>query len=362
MRELLSKVKLEGPEVLKVQDLPRGTIYCLQPVTSPASQGLVLFSGTAGSVYQLKAAPNPVLSSKPKESFLVTPEELIYTAVMVHRAPRSQRTPVYGFGVNPVVLFCEDGAVIIDDVVLENFKYEALNGKGVARTVNHSIFRTIGGGLCKVDLKTRVASKVDGIEDIVDFVLDSQDNIAWINTGGVLNTRNLNTNDSAKQLSLRPDSLSNPAVPKENPTTWHALLKTTASRFITAAYNLTHPNSNSYILSDERAILSSVSQGPARSIDQGKLFFILAYHVLTMASATYKGQELILAGLVRDQIDLLAAPKDKLTVVATFRHSESRNLLTVDGTGLSGIVVRSPEEIYLALWGKGLAKCSLKLT
>lgn len=81
-----------------------------------------------------------------------------------------------------------------------------------------------------------------------------------------------------------------------------------------------------------------------------------------MTSVQHKGQELFLAGLVRDQIDLLAAPKDKLTVVATFRHSESRKRITPDGTGLSGIVVRSPEEIYLGLWGKGIAKCSLKLT
>lgn len=73
----------------------------------------------------------------------------------------------------------------------------------------------------------------------------------------------------------------------------------------------------------------------------------------------FKKLELMLSGLVRDQIDLLAVHKDKLTLLAAVRHSESRLVSTSDGTGLSGIVVSSPEEIYVGLWGKGIAKCSL---
>lgn len=271
MRDLLSKVKLEGPEILKVTGLPRGTIYCLQPDSAANSRALLLFSGTAGAVYQLHAAPNPLLHSKPKESFLVQPEPFIFSAQVVHAAPKAQRAPVYGFNSEPLVLFCEDGNVIIHGEILENFRFEASNGKGVARTgEQYCYFRITGGGLCKLDIKSGAAAKVDGVENMVDFIVDGQIGLYWLTAQGILHFRDLQRDNSDKKLSLDVDSLSNAAIQKDNPVSWHALLRTKSGRFLSAAYNLTHPHANTYILSDDQKIISTVSQGPARSIDQGR--------------------------------------------------------------------------------------------
>jgi hypothetical protein len=322
-------VRLEGPEVLKITDLPRGTIYCLQ--ASPNQGNSILqFSGTSGSIVSLVGKPNPELQMKPRESYLVPPEELLYYAEIVCPAPKTVRSPVFGFDGEAKVLFCDDGSVFVDGTEVGVLRYEGLSGKGYRMVGNtQCYFRTIGGGLAKLDVKEKISSKVEGVTSLVDFQIDDKGVLTWLSEKGELITQNFNESNPISRIVLAPTQNRSSAVQKTAPDSedlpsWHAMTKTSEGKFICGGYNLTHPHANSYILSTATETLASVSQGPHRSIEQGSPDRNLAYHVQSMASLRVRSLDLVLSGLVRDQIDLLAVHKSTLTLLSTLRHSDSK--------------------------------------
>ena len=269
VKTLLSKVKLESPEVLKINSLPKGTIYCLQ--RSGNIPGTILsFSGASGTINNLSSKPNPECANKPKESFLVPPQDLIYMAAVDQTASVSKKSAVYGFLSNPSVLFCEDGTVLLDGVVIASHKFEALNGKGFSQVGSQlCVFRTEGGGLSQIDLRSRSVTPVEGVQNLADFTIDSEQNLNWISVSGEFHNQNLlqrkvltSTLKLAKNLSVTSNH--------ENPPSWHAISQLSSNRFISAGYHVTHPHANTYVLSTATGVVSSVSQEPKRNIDQCK--------------------------------------------------------------------------------------------